>query len=294
MRIMLFGAMGQLGTECALAFSEKGYQVTAMTREDVDFADPSAVVKSVELSQTDLVVNACAYTAVDKAETETVLSDQVNHLSVAALASVCSSLNIPLIHISTDYVFDGRAHSPYDESSTTNPLTVYGQTKLAGEEAVISLHPKHIILRTSWVFGRHGNNFVKTMLRLASQRDYLRIVSDQVGRPSYVGHIVSVLLEFVDRYRNSSSLPWGVYHCSSQGIVSWYEFAQAIFNSAYQMGIIPSIPTLEAIPSSSYPVPAPRPLYSVLNTKKLEALLGSPLPHWQNGLEHFLESYSVQ
>jgi dTDP-4-dehydrorhamnose reductase len=287
MRILLFGAAGQVGSDCAVALMSKAYDLVAISRADVDFADAEKVADIVVRYRPAVVINACAYTAVDKAEAEPVLAEQVNHLSVASLASACNAVSALLIHLSTDYVFDGRASKPYDESSPVNPLGVYGKTKLLGEQSVIKIARQYIILRTSWVFGKNGNNFVKTMLRLAGEHKELSVVSDQVGRPTYVGHIVDVIVALVERYDRQAVIPCGVYHCSSHGEASWHQFAKRIFDLAYRQGILSQLPVLNAIPSSSYPTPVPRPIYSVLNTKKLEALLGWPMPSWHDGLADF-------
>jgi dTDP-4-dehydrorhamnose reductase len=290
MRIMLFGARGQVGTDCAKALKAQGYELLALSRQEVDFSDVKQLVHAVESYNPDIVVNACAYTAVDQAEVEIALADQINHISVKALAQACVKVNAFLIHISTDYVFDGVAKEPYIESSLVNPLAVYGRTKLAGERVITNAMSQYIILRTSWVFGKSGNNFVKTMLRLAGERDQLSVVSDQFGRPTYVGHIVTVILSLVERYESGEKFPSGVYHCSSRGEVSWYAFAKAIFDMAHDKGILEVVPNVEAIPSTDYPTPAPRPMYSVLDTTKLEQLLGKEMPSWQDGLTDLLST----
>jgi dTDP-4-dehydrorhamnose reductase len=287
-KVALFGAAGQVGKDCAEALQKDGYNSYLLTRDDVDFSQPALVAEKLDVLDADIVINACAYTAVDKAETEEDLADQVNHLSVKALAEVCKKKSIPLIHISTDYVFDGAGKSPYQEDNPVNALGVYGETKLAGELAIQEVMRKFIILRTSWVFGEQGNNFVKTMLRLARDRDALSVVDDQVGRPTYVGDIVNTILHFVDKYKKESNLPWGIYHCSSEGHTSWYGFASKIFEMAHELGVLDKMPALSPIPSSAYPTTAPRPAYSVLSTEKLEKFLGRPMPHWQMGLSQFL------
>lgn len=290
MKILLFGANGQVGSDCAKALLDAGFNVICSSREDTDFGDPVSVFSKVMNESPEFVINACAYTAVDKAEEEKSLANKVNHLSVEALAQSCAELSIPLLHISTDYVFDGAGSQPYKETSPVKPLAVYGTTKLAGEKAILAGLSEHIILRTSWVFGEQGNNFVKTMLRLGADRDALNIVDDQYGRPSYVGDIVNVICFFVDRYATTKTLPWGIYHCSSEGAVSWFEFAQAIFTEAKALGVLEKAVKVNPIPSSEFPTPAPRPAYSVLDTSKLEQLIDAPLPHWKQGLHQFLQA----
>jgi dTDP-4-dehydrorhamnose reductase len=288
MKVMLFGAGGQVGSDCAQALLDAGYEVYALTREDADFAKVQSAANKVDELKPDIVINACAYTAVDKAEDEKELADLVNHQSVAEMASACEGLAIPLIHLSTDYIFDGTSKQAYSEDDKVNPLGVYGATKLAGEKAIQLNSSRYIILRTSWVFGEHGNNFVKTMLRLAATRNELKVVDDQFGRPSYVGDIVAVILFFVARYQADKSLPWGVYHCCSEGQTSWYGFAQTIFELASESGLIGSKPAVLPIPSIEYPTPAPRPACSVLSTDKLSGVMGTSLPHWREGLLKFL------
>ena len=290
MKVALFGAAGQVGTDCVNTLRQTSYDVLALTRKDADFSRPHQVASLLAQLKPDIVVNACAYTAVDRAEEESELADLVNHHSVLAMAKVCSQASIPLVHLSTDYVFDGTATQPYQENSLVQPLGVYGKTKLAGELAVRQSMEHYIILRTSWVFGENGRNFVKTMLRVGQQRDQLKVVDDQIGRPSYVGDIVSVIQRFLDTYQQDGRLPWGVYHCSSEGELSWYEFAKAIFEEASSTGVLQKQPKVLPIPSAEYPTPAPRPAYSVLATEKLTEFMGMPLPSWRQGLQTFMNN----
>ncbi len=289
MKILIFGHQGQVGTSLTTNVSAAGHEVVGLDREQIDFGDGNAVKSAITTHAPDLVINVCAYTAVDKAEEETQLADAVNHLGVAAMAEQCANDDIVCFHISTDYVYAGDANTPYLEDAPTAPLSVYGKTKLAGDQALIAARAKHIILRTSWVFGEHGNNFVKTMLRLAGSRDELSVVADQHGRPSYAGDIVSSLLAFVERLDRDKTLPWGIYHCCSEGETTWHGFAQAIFTRAVELQLLAKAPLVHPIPTSGYPTPAPRPAYSVLNTDKLSDFLGQPLPHWQKGLDQVLQ-----
>ena len=293
MKIIVFGAAGQVGAECVEVLDRKGYTVFALTRSDVDFAKPDEVSAKILQLEPDFVVNCCAYTAVDKAESERALADLVNHQSVLAMANTCSQYSIPLMHLSTDYVFDGEAAQPCKEEDPVSPLGVYGETKLAGEQAIQGNMDRYIILRTSWVFGEKGNNFVKTMLRVGAERNQLKVVNDQQGRPSYVGDIVSAVLYFIDIYRSDNSLPWGLYHCSSEGVTTWYGFAQCIFEEAVKFGVIDKAPEVLPIPSSEYSTPAPRPAYSVLSTEKLTSFMRAPLPNWQQGLQVFMKNINV-
>lgn len=294
LKILVFGFLGQVGTTLTETLKTQNHVVVGLDRAQVDFGQEAQIVAAIETHAPDLVINACAYTAVDKAEDDTATADAVNHLGVKALAEATVKADIPVIHISTDYVYPGDAQTPYLENAPTGPQSVYGITKLAGDKALIASNPKHIILRTSWVFGEHGNNFVKTMVRLAATRDELSVVADQVGRPSYAGDIVNAICAFVSKLEQSSELPWGVYHCSSEGETSWHGFAQAIFAKAVEAGLLTKAPKVNAIPTSDYPTPAPRPLYSVLNTDKLSAFMGGALPHWGTGLDRVISHIKAQ
>lgn len=290
MTIALFGAAGQVGSDCHRQLLNAGYSVIAWTRDNADFVNPETVAALVKSAKPAFIINACAYTAVDKAEAEQEVADLVNHQSVAALATACADLKIPLLHISTDYVFDGEATQPYAEDDPVNPLGIYGSTKLAGEQAIQDVLSEHIIIRTSWVFGEAGNNFVKTMLRVGAERQQLKVVNDQHGSPTYAGDIAKVILSFVDCYCDQLTLPWGVYHCTNEGETTWYDFACAIFDKALSAKVLDKTPEILPIPSSEFPTPAARPAYSVLATEKLTQFMGQPLPHWQQGLEQFLKN----
>ncbi|GAA6169791.1 dTDP-4-dehydrorhamnose reductase [Sessilibacter corallicola] len=288
MKILVFGGKGQLGTHLVNEASSAGHSTIAMDRDDADFSNPQSIEKAICENNPDIVINCCAYTAVDKAEEETELADAVNHLGVLALAKATGQRSIPVIHISTDYVYSGQSEAPYVETAATAPLSVYGKTKLAGDLALADNNPKHVILRTSWVFGEFGNNFVKTMLRLAETRDELNVVADQKGKPTYTGDIVAAILATIKKIQ-AGDINWGIYHCSSAGETTWCEFAQAIFEQAKAKGLIDKTMNVHPIPTSQYPTPAPRPLYSVLDTGKLEAELNMTLPNWQLGLEKLLD-----
>jgi len=298
MKILIFGAAGQVGTDCLNTLTSSTVntsdepidEIIALTRAEVDFADSDMVANMVIDVNPDIVINTCAYTAVDKAESERDLVNQINGRSVAALASACDKVGSVLIHLSTDYVFNGDADQPYTEISEVSPLGAYGSSKYLGEQGIVNTMRRFIILRTSWVFGDHGNNFVKTMLRLGAEKDRLGVVGDQYGRPTYAKHIADVIAGLVAQLRYDDELPWGIYHCSSQGESSWYEFAQVIFLMAQERGVLERLPVVDAISSSAYPTVAPRPKYSVLHTGKLESLLEMSLPTWQEGLGHFFDN----
>ncbi|AOS97193.1 dTDP-4-dehydrorhamnose reductase [Microbulbifer aggregans] len=288
MRVLLFGANGQVGRACQELMAGPEFELLPITRREADLSNPAEAYEAVVSREPQLVINASAYTAVDKAESEPELAQSVNGDSVAAMGKACAKVDIPLIHISTDYVFDGQGSKPYKEEDPVNPMGVYGATKLAGEQALEAGSNKVVILRSSWVFGEYGSNFVKTMLRLGASRPELGVVSDQVGKPTYATDIASVILSLTRIYRDTGDLPWGIYHCSNQGTCSWYDFACEIFNQAESQGFLESSPAVKPITTGQYPTPAARPAYSVLDCSKLERLLGAPLSHWQVGLERML------
>jgi dTDP-4-dehydrorhamnose reductase len=285
MKILLFGSTGQVGRECIKAFESHKWNLVSLTRAHADFSDPESVYQSVIDHQPDIVVNACAYTAVDKAELEPELAHLVNAASVSAIGKACSQLDIPVVHISTDYVFDGLGVTPYCENDAVAPTGVYGSSKLLGEQQLLAAHGKSIILRTSWVFSVHGNNFVKTMLRLGRERDEVGVVADQFGCPTSAGHIARVIADMVKRHESGIALEWGIYHCSNRGECSWYDFAVAIFESGLAAGLLDKIPKVYPITTADYPTPATRPAYSVLNCERLERYLGYSMPLWTTELE---------
>ncbi|SHF54598.1 dTDP-4-dehydrorhamnose reductase [Microbulbifer donghaiensis] len=285
MKVLLFGATGQLGRECRKVLGQAGWALLTPGRDLVDFAQPETVAAAVENLRPQLVVNACAFTAVDQAEAEPQLAELVNGVSVGRLAAACAELQIPTIHVSTDYVFDGSATTPYHEGSVVAPLNKYGHSKLQGEQLLRMQNRKHVLLRTSWVFSARGNNFVKTMIRLGAQRSELSVVGDQVGCPTYAGDLAFVIGQFIERYQREGNLRWGTYHCSNAEPCSWYEFAQAVMEQGVACGLLRQEPLLQKITSEEYPFVATRPAYSVLDCSKLEARLETKMPSWRQGLE---------
>ena len=231
----------------------------------------------IEVNAIDTIINCAAYTAVDKAETDEIVADSINHLAVENFAKIAKEKGIKLIHISTDYVFDGKAYKPYLEIDAPNPQSVYGKTKLQGERAIQKINPgKTIIIRTSWVFSSHGNNFVKTMLRLGKERDELGVVSDQIGSPTYAGDLAKAILAILPKVTNDEV---GIFHYANEGICSWYDFAKTIFELE---GLQPKVNALE---SFQYPLPASRPFYSVLNKRKIKETYQLEVPHWKESLK---------
>lgn len=281
MRIMLVGGKGQLGL-CFQNVVPKEWALHVTDSDSLDITNKDQVLQVVSLFKPDIIVNAAAYTAVDKAEVDVELATRVNKTGPENLACAAAANNCRLIHVSTDYVFDGNATIPYKENSPTNPLGVYGKSKLDGELAVSAILPEAIIIRTAWVFSEFGNNFLKTMLRLASERESLGIVGDQRGCPTYAGDIASAILELINL--NASG---GLYHFCGDIEVSWFEFAEFILNEALVLDKIPKIPELKSITTSQYPTPAKRPAYSSLDTSKIQNI-GIKASDWQKATKYVL------
>lgn len=284
--ILLTGARGQLGAELARALREHG-DVVATDRRTLDVADPDAIVAAVRGARPDLIVNAAAYTAVDLAEKETAAAYAVNERAAGVLAEEAKRLGAVLIHYSTDYVFDGTRTTPYPEDAPANPLNAYGASKLAGERAIAAVGGHALVLRTGWVYGLYGRNFLVTIRRLAAERDELRIVADQVGVPNWTRALAQSTARIV-----ASGLPAlaerpGLYHLSSTGAASWYDFARAI------VGDVPR-PRVVAIATTEYPLPARRPAYGVLATARFEDAFGFGLPDWRAALVDCIASSATR
>ncbi|VXB84082.1 dTDP-4-dehydrorhamnose reductase subunit, NAD(P)-binding, of dTDP-L-rhamnose synthase [Pseudomonas sp. 8AS] len=287
MRVLITGAHGQVGHElmrCAPA----GFELVGLGSAELDIANAGQVAEVVARVQPQLIINAAAYTAVDKAESDAARAFAVNRDGVAHLACAAERLAIPLLHISTDYVFAGDAAKPYRESDPTGPTGVYGASKLAGEQALAEQCSRYLILRTSWVFGAHGNNFAKTMLRLGRERDSLAVVADQHGGPTAALAIAKMLWRLAERYRSNGTLPWGVYHYSGAPACSWHEFAEAIFQQALEQGLLPRVPSMQGITTADYPTPARRPAWSVLDGSRLLNTFGIEQPDWRADLREVL------
>jgi dTDP-4-dehydrorhamnose reductase len=262
MKILITGAKGQVGTDLVLEAKRRGHETYGFTSSEFDITDNDVVTNIITKIKPDVVINAAAYTAVDRAETEKEKAYAVNETGVKNLAEACKALDIPLLHISTDYVFDGEKKEPYLETDTPNPISVYGASKLAGEVALQQTWHKHIILRVSWVFGAHGNNFVKTMLRLAKDSDELGVVDDQYGTPTSSAEIANELLN----YAVDNDESYGVFHLKSFPCVSWCGFAHEIFSQAVDLGMREKPPVIKAISSEDFPTPVRRPANSKLNS----------------------------
>ncbi|OOF13799.1 dTDP-4-dehydrorhamnose reductase [Salinivibrio sp. PR932] len=285
MRILITGSQGQVG-HCLVKQLTAKKQITmlACTKDDLDITDRQAVIKKVNAFKPSVIINAAAYTAVDNAESDVEKAYAVNRDGPKYLAEAAEQHQATLLHLSTDYVFSGCNEAPYRETDQTDPHSVYGASKLAGELAVQRACSKHIILRTAWVFGEQGGNFVKTMLRLASQRNTLNVVNDQLGGPTYAGDIASALIRIAQHLEEDDNPRYGLYHFTGYPHVSWYEFASAIFACAYQQGILKTVPTVTPISTAEYPTPAKRPANSRLDTTQIMAQFSIPPSDWQCAL----------
>ena len=293
MRILLTGKNGQLGRCLQEVVSSSNHTLFAFGSDELDITNADQVASSVAKLQPDIIVNAAAYTAVDKAEQDQAQAYAVNEQGVANLAKSAQALGITVIHVSTDYVFDGSSVEPYKPSDITAPQGVYGASKLAGEQALASICTRYIVLRTAWVFSEYGNNFVKTMLRLGQERDALSVVSDQYGCPTYAGDLAQSIVCLCDHYQATKELAWGIHHYSGDLPTSWHGFARTIFAKAYERGLLSKVPKLTAISSEQYPTPAKRPEYSVLNTSTLETLSLRP-SMWLFSLDKVLDTLSAE
>ena len=289
MKILLTGKNGQVGFELAKKLSALG-EVIATDREELDLADPDAIRVFIDQIKPDIIINPAAYTAVDKAESEPDLAYQINTLAPEVLAEKARELDIPLIHFSTDYVFDGLKQEAYVEIDPTNPQSVYGKTKHDGEEKIRN-HPKHIILRTSWVFGSHGNNFLKTILRLIMEKESLNIVSDQWGSPASSCMLADATFKIVDTIlKNKNFNDYGTYHVTSEGETNWHAYASLISSEAMKLHLkVKCTPDqIHPILTSEYPTAAKRPFNSRLNTDKLKKTFMLELPHWESEVKKAL------
>lgn len=288
MRVLITGARGQVGHEL-LRLAPEGFQVHGLGSPALDITDSAQVARVIAECRPQLIINAAAYTAVDKAESEPERAWAVNRDGVAHLAIEAERLSIPVLHISTDYVFAGDASKPYRESDPTGPTGVYGASKLGGEVVLAATCNRHIILRTSWVFGSHGNNFVKTMLRLGREREELGVVADQQGCPTSAASIARALWALAVQYREHGAIQWGLYHYSGSPACSWYEFAVEIFRQAHEKGLLSRVPQVRAIATADYPTPARRPAWSVLDGGKLLEAQGIAQANWRGELQSVLQ-----
>jgi len=288
-KIAVFGAGGQVGHALVRLGAHRGMTIVGFDRAAVDITDPRAVDDAWSDTSIDVVVNAAAYTAVDKAESEPALAHAVNAEGPRHIGEAADIFLRPVIHLSTDYVFDGTKPSPYVEDDPIAPLGAYGRTKAAGEAALRDAAPDAVILRTAWVYGLDGANFVKTMLRLAAERDVVRVVDDQRGSPTFADDLADAILTIAVQLEASPGEFGGTYHLAATGEATWHDFARAIFAEAARYGV--RTPRLEAIQTSDYPTQAKRPANSVLNCAKAKRTFGVELPPWNDGLFRMLHAH---
>lgn len=280
---LVTGASGQLG-QALKALSERCDNLTFVfkTSAEADITDRQQLEQVFNEVKPDFSINAAAYTAVDKAESEPERAYAINVTGAKNLAEVCLQFNTTLLHISTDFVFDGNKDTPYTEDDATNPQGVYGKTKREGEQEIAKILPQHYIIRTSWLYSEYGNNFMKTMLRLAAERDKLGVVNDQTGTPTNANDLAEALLQIITRGKKA----YGIYHYSNEGVATWYEFAGEIFR------INNVLIDLQPIPTSAYPTPAKRPAYSVMDKSRIKEVFGLDIKGWQDSLAAVLKSYN--
>ncbi len=289
LNLLVTGSSGQVGSEIQALATNYKYNFFFTDKDDLDISNENEINNFVEINNVDIIINCAAYTAVDKAEEDKESADLVNHLAVKHLAQISKEKNIKLIHISTDYVFDGKAHMPYIEDDTTNPNGIYGKTKLDGEIAMQNINPKNsIIIRTSWVYSSFGANFVKTMLRLGKEKDSLGVIFDQVGTPTYAKDLAKAILEIIPKLDSHVKHDWEsnvkIYHYSNEGVLSWYDFAKEIMKMAKLDCKINPIETKQ------YPTPAKRPHYSLLNKSKIKNEFNINIPYWKDSLYECLKT----
>ena len=283
-KVLLIGAKGQVGQELQLTLPQLG-EVISIGREELDLTNLEKISQLIREIHPDYLVNAAAYTAVDKAETEPDLAYSINAIAPKIMAESAEKIKAKFLHISTDYVFDGRKNTPYLESDLTNPLGVYGQSKLRGEEEIKTVNSQAIILRTAWVYGSYGkSNFVKTMLRLGKEREELKVVVDQVGSPTWAKDIATAITQLLINVDN----PAGIYNFTNSGVASWFDLTKAIFEEAKISGIPLKIQRVIPITTAEYPTPAVRPAYSVLSGQKISQQLGYIPPYWRDSLKAML------
>ena len=279
--ILVTGSMGQLGSEIKELSSNYNYNFFFTTRDDIDITSKDSIKEFCQTNSINVIINCAAYTAVDKAQSDIENADLVNRKAVKKLSIIAKELNIKLIHISTDYVFDGKNFKPYVEEFQTNPQSVYGKTKLDGENEIRDINPLNsIIIRTSWVYSYYGNNFVKTMLRLGKEKEELGVIFDQVGTPTYAKDLAITILDIVPQIENSKV---EIYNYSNEGVLSWYDFAKEIMKMAKLNCKIKAIETYQ------YPTPAKRPHFSLLNKSKIKSKFNLEIPYWKDGLDDCLK-----
>jgi dTDP-4-dehydrorhamnose reductase len=288
MKILVVGRVGQLGSALSEVLHGR-YETKFLDQPDIDLAAPSSLREIVLSSRPAIVINAAAYTAVDRAESDATLAYTINADAPCVMASACKEIDAVFLHYSTDFVFDGTSTVPYTENSPTAPATVYGQSKLAGEEAIAAATERHVILRTAWLYSPVGHNFLKTMLRLAQSSTEIRVVDDQVGSPTYAWDLAQITRRIVDTLAHGSDDNFGLYHAVNAGVTSWHGFATKIFDLIGWKGV-----RVRAISTEEYMMPAPRPRYSALSCERLRQTFDLALPDWQDGVVRCLQRLQVE
>jgi dTDP-4-dehydrorhamnose reductase len=286
-QVLVTGGAGQVGRELARLGWPAGYEVRTPTRAELDLGNVAAIETAIAPGRWAAVINTAAYTAVDRAESEPTAAWAANALGPAALAQACRRADVPLVHVSTDYVFDGSKSGAWEVDDPVGPLGAYGASKLGGELAIASSGVRHAIVRTAWVVGAHGSNFVKTMLRLGQERDELRVVADQRGGPTAAGDLAAALATLAVRMAEDRDAPAGLFHFSNDGATSWFDVAQAVFDGAAARGL--RVPRLHAIGTADYPTPARRPANSLLSTARIRAEYGITPRPWREALDDLLD-----
>lgn len=288
MKILITGSTGQLGKALLRQADAAPEPVIGFTHRQLDITDTTRLEKALADRQPAVVINAAAYTDVDRSEQEPQKAFAVNTKGPSYLAACCAKSDIPLVHISTDYVFDGTKNSPYKETDPIAPLGIYGQSKADGEHAVRTLCARHVIIRTAWLYGVDGRNFVKTMLKLGRERESLRVVADQYGSPTCADDLAAAVYVILRRIRHKKNIPWGTYHFNGKGVTTWYEFADTIFDYARRFGKM-RLQRVEPITTAEYPTPARRPPYSVLDCARIKANFGITPTPWRQSLKQTVE-----
>lgn len=293
MRLLITGCNGQVGSELVLRAKALGHEFIATERTALDITRRAEVNTFIAQTSPHVVINAAAYTAVDRAEQDAAAAFAVNRDGPAYLAQACADAHIPLLHISTDYVFDGEKDGAYFESDPTNPQGVYGLSKLEGELQIAEVLQEFIILRVSWVFAAQGHNFVRTMLRLAQERPELRVVADQRGGPTWAGDIADALLAVAGQFAQNRTLDWGTYHYSGAPPTTWHGFTEAIVDTAERLDMLKNRPVVHKIATADYPTPAKRPKNSELDCGRMQKIFGITQPNWQKGLNQVLNTWKT-
>lgn len=284
MKILITGSKGQLGYELQQSCPVE-HQLILTDVDNLDITNQQSIEQVLDQHQPQVIINGAAYTAVDKAESEPELADKINHLAAGYLAQAAAKRSIKLIQISTDFIFNGTQALPYAVGAKAHPLSVYGATKWRGEEAVRSLATDYLIIRTSWLYSVHGHNFVKTMLKLMATKERLNVIYDQIGTPTWASTLAKVIWQCIDKKAT------GTLHCSDQGVASWYDFAVAIQDEALSLGLLDKAIPISPIRTESYPTPAKRPAFSLMDKALTESTLGIALPHWRTSLRNMLIQY---